>query len=54
MPTLHAAKIALIWIAYNVLCYLYLPGPVGYGQETPAGMASLVCLPNRVLFFDFL
>lgn len=45
-PTWAALQIFVIWEVYQMLLYKYLPGPIGYGQETPAGttraVASLV------------
>eukprot|EP01128_Nolandella_sp_AFSM9_P010502 TRINITY_DN7274_c0_g1_i1.p1 TRINITY_DN7274_c0_g1~~TRINITY_DN7274_c0_g1_i1.p1 ORF type:complete len:546 (+),score=133.02 TRINITY_DN7274_c0_g1_i1:65-1639(+) len=37
VPTLKALQILSIWVGYQVVLYLYLPGPQAYGQETPAG-----------------
>jgi 7-dehydrocholesterol reductase len=37
LPTWQAAVILLSWYTFQVLLYVYLPGPSGTGQNTPAG-----------------
>eukprot|EP01126_Amoeba_proteus_P005577 TRINITY_DN11895_c0_g2_i2.p1 TRINITY_DN11895_c0_g2~~TRINITY_DN11895_c0_g2_i2.p1 ORF type:complete len:442 (+),score=69.58 TRINITY_DN11895_c0_g2_i2:80-1327(+) len=36
-PTWQAAFILFIWVFFQAALYLWLPGPKGHGQETPAG-----------------
>ncbi|KAJ3339911.1 7-dehydrocholesterol reductase [Gonapodya sp. JEL0774] len=35
--SLEAAKIFIIWVVFQAIMYVYLPGPKGFGQLTPAG-----------------
>ncbi len=36
------------WLAYSALCYVILPGPIGYGQVTPANY-KLPCVKPQTL-----
>jgi len=36
-PTWEAVKIFVVWELFQLVLYLFVPGPVGMGQETPAG-----------------
>lgn len=37
-PTFESLQIVAIWTSFQAVLYLYLPGPIGYGQKTPAGL----------------
>jgi len=37
VPTAYAFKIYGIWVFFQYILAVYLPGPKGYGQRTPAG-----------------
>jgi 7-dehydrocholesterol reductase len=43
MPDLRATVGYFIWVVVQALLYNYLPGPVSYGQFTPAGNLLQYC-----------
>lgn len=57
-PTVHSYKIYVAWLAFQAFLALFVPGPVGYGQVTPAGhklkynVNGLNCwVVTHILFF---
>lgn len=36
-PTLDGFRLYFAWLFFQAFLYVFLPGPVGYGQMTPAG-----------------
>ncbi|KAI8918502.1 ergosterol biosynthesis ERG4/ERG24 [Powellomyces hirtus] len=36
-PTSEGFKLYFAWLAFQAVCYSWLPGKIGYGQMTPAG-----------------
>ena len=36
-PTLFGMQLYFGWLAFQAILYVWLPGPIGYGQMTPAG-----------------
>ena len=39
VPSTYAVQIFFAWLLFQIALYVFLPGPTGYGQLTPAGHA---------------